>query len=292
LITDRDHAPSSPPPDDACVTRDTDRDMTPAARTTRESRVTYTKQKPSEKPDSGRRYRYERLALPVVMGDLRFGPQDPGPGDRVPVFSLPIVGGGRFHSSDITAATPSLLVFGSITCPMTDSAAPGLKELHSRFGNRIRFVMVNVREAHPGANVPQPATLDEKLAHAERLRDLHGFAFDVAVDDLDGTLHRALSPKPNSAYVLGANRTILFRAHWANDTNTLAAALEAIAAGQAPGTSTSDGVVKPMLRMLRDLAPALDRAGSGAWADMWRVAPPLAAAALVLKTLRIRSGRE
>jgi hypothetical protein len=43
-----------------------------------------------------------------------------------------------------------------------------------------------------------------------------------------------------------------------------------------------------MLRMLRNIAPVLDRAGSGAWADMWRVAPPLAAIALALKALRIR----
>ncbi len=39
---------------------------------------------------------------------------------------------------------------------------------------------------------------------------------------------------------------------------------------------------------LRDVAPALDRAGGGAWGDMWRVAPPMAATAFALKTLRIR----
>jgi hypothetical protein len=47
-------------------------------------------------------------------------------------------------------------------------------------------------------------------------------------------------------------------------------------------------VITSMLRMLRNVSPVLDRAGRGAWADMWRVAPPLAALALVLKTLRVR----
>jgi len=69
------------------------------------------------------------------------------------------------------------------------------------------------------------------MTHAQRLRDLYSFEFEVAVDDLDGTLHRALSPKPNSAYVLGADATILFRAHWANDTKALTEALDAIVAG-------------------------------------------------------------
>jgi len=206
----------------------------------------------------------------------------------VPEFDVQTVDGGRFRSSDFAQIGPVLLIFGSSTCPMTDSAAPGLNELHLRFGDRVRFVMVNVREAHPGETFPQPRTFDAKNTHAERLRDLHGFGFEVAVDDLDGTLHHALSQKPNSAYVVGANGTILFRAHWANDAQALAAALDAVVAGKLPRHSQSGGLARPMLRMLPNLAPVLDRAGSGAWADMWRVAPPLAAVALALKALGVR----
>jgi hypothetical protein len=147
--------------------------------------------------------------------------------------------------------------------------------------------MVNVREAHPGKKFPQPKTLEAKLAHAQQLRNLHGFKFEVAVDDVDGILHRAMSPKPNSAYVLGADRAILFRAHWAHDTKALATALEAIVVGKSPRRSKSGGIVRPMLRMFRNIAPALDRAGTGAWADMWRVAPPLAALAWAFKALGV-----
>jgi thiol-disulfide isomerase/thioredoxin len=237
--------------------------------------------------DAGRHYRFERLSLPVVLKDLRFSKADPGPGDRVPEFDLPVVGGGRFRSSDLSETGPVLLVFGSSTCPVTDNAAPGLNELHARFGSHVRFVMVNVREAHPGHTFPQPTTLNAKMAHAEKLCILHGFKFELAVDDVDGTLHRALSPKPNSAYILGTDGTIRFRAQWANDTKALASALEAIVAGQSPRRLRSGGVIRPILRMLPNLAPVLDRAGRGAWADMWRVAPPFAAIALVFKVLRL-----
>lgn len=253
-----------------------------------ESHVEVSRQKRSEDLDAVKRYRFEHLALPTVLRDMYFSSNDPGPGDRVPEFDLPTVGGGRFRSSDLAKTGPALLIFGSPTCPVTDNAAPGLNELYIRFGDRIRFAIVHVREAHPGKAFPQPKTIDAKMAHAERLRDIYGFEFEVAVDDIDGTLHRALSPKPNSAYVLGANGTILFRAQWANDTKALAAALDAIVAGQRPRPSESGGVVRPTLRMLRNIAPVLDRAGSGAWADMWRVAPPLAAVALALKALRVR----
>ena len=245
-------------------------------------------QKQSEdSQDIGRGYRFERLALRLILRDMYYSKNDPGPGDRVPDFDLPTLGGGRFRSADLGETGPALLIFGSYTCPVTDNAAPGLRQLHARFGDRVRFVMVDVREAHPGKAVPQPKALDEKMAHAELLRDGHSFKFEVAVDDIDGTLHRALSPKPNSAYVLGKDGTILFRAQWANDTKALAAALEAIAAGESPSRSQSGGVV-PILRQLRNVAPALDRAGGGAWRDMWRVAPPMAATAFALKVLRIR----
>ncbi len=238
--------------------------------------------------DVGRRYRYDRLQLRLVLRDLYFSRDDPGPGDRVPDFDLPTLGGGHFRSTDLGETGPALLIFGSYTCFVTDSAAPGLKELHARFGDRVRFVMVDVREAHPGKTVPQPKELEEKMAHAEQLRDLHEFQFEVAVDDIDGTLHRVLSPKPNSAYVLGKDGTILFRAQWANDTKALAAALGAIAAGESPSRSQSGGVVRPILRQFRYMAPVLDRAGGGAWRDMWRVAPPMAVTAFALKTLGVR----
>ncbi|MCH8185347.1 MAG: redoxin domain-containing protein [Chloroflexi bacterium] len=241
-----------------------------------------------ESPDVGRRYRYDHLQLPLVLRDLYFSRDDPGPGDRVPDFDLPTLDGGRFRSTDLGETGPALLIFGSYTCFVTDNSASGLKELHARFGDRVRFVMVDVREAHPGQAAPQPKTLDEKMAHAKLLRDLHSFEFEVAADDIDGTLHRAISPKPNSAYILGKDGTILFRAQWANDTKALAAALEAIAAGESPRRSQSGGLVRPMLRFSRNIAPVLDRAGGGAWRDMWLVAPPMAAMGFAFKALRVR----
>lgn len=236
---------------------------------------------------AGRRYRFNHLSMPVVLGDMSFGKDDPGPGDRIPDFDLPTLDGGRFRSSDLTETGPALLIFGSYTCPVTESAAPGLNQLHARFGGQVRFVMVNVREAHPGKNVPQPQSMDQKTAHAEQLRDVHGFDFEVAVDDIDGTLHRALSPKPNSAYIVDGNGTILFRAQWGNDTNALSEALESVTEGRALRRLLSKELVRPMLSMLRYGAPVFDRAGKGAWRDMWFSMPPLAFLGIVLKTLRV-----
>ena len=127
------------------------------------------------------------------------------------------------------------------------------------------------------------------------MRDIHGFKFEVAADDIDGTFHRSMSPKVNSAYVLGKDGVILFRAHWANDTKGIAAALEAVAAGELPSPSQigeNGGVAKALLRTWRHIGPSLDKGGDGAWADFWRIAPPVTAMAFALKILGIRPTKD
>ena len=125
--------------------------------------------------DAGRRYRFEHLALPLVLRDMYFGKDEPGPGDRVPEFDLPTLSGGRFRSTDLRETGPALLIFGSYTCPVTDNAAPGLNELHGRFGDRVRFVMVNVREAHRGRRCRSP----KRSTRRRRTRNCYATSTDL-----------------------------------------------------------------------------------------------------------------
>jgi len=246
---------------------------------------------PETPPTGASAYRFDRLRLGLVLRDLYFTKTDPGPGERIVDFDLPTLDGGRFRSEDLSKTAPVLVVFGSYTCPVTESAAPGLRRLHALFGDRVPFVMVNVREAHPGGKVPQPNSIEEKRAHAGLLRDHHDLPFEVAVDDIAGSLHRAMSPKPNSAYLLGSDGSILFRAHWANATRALAAALEDVTAGRPLRQTESRGPTRPIWPTLRYVSPVLDRAGPGAWRDMWLAVPPMAAAAWLFRLLSI-SGTE
>ncbi len=225
---------------------------------------------------AGEKYRFDRLTTGLVMHDMYYTRSDPGPGDRVPDFDLATTDGGRFRRDDLAEAAATLLVFGSYTCPVTESSAPGLRTLHEEFGDRMRFVMVDVREAHPGDHVPQPGTLEEKQHNAETLGHHHGFDVTIATDDIDGTLHRAMGPKPNSAYLLGPDGTILFRAHWANDTRRLRKAMAAVTHGLPLRKRKSRALVGPMLKVVGYVDPILETAGPRSRRDMWRAAPPMA----------------
>lgn len=238
---------------------------------------------PTRQP--GADYRFQTFRTGLLLDDMRYRPGDLGPGDAVPVFDLPTLDGARFASDDLGAG-PVLLVFGSRTCPVTESAGPRLIALHREFGDRVRFVFVNTREAHPGETIGQPGTFEDKLRHAELVRQHHRFPFEVAVDDIDGTLHRRFSPKPNSAYLIDGDGTIRYRAHWANDDRGLRRAIEAAVAGERPPRGRSRAMVGPLMRAVGHLPGIVAAGGPKIERDVWRAAPPLAVLGRISRRLR------
>ncbi|GAA1815533.1 hypothetical protein GCM10009682_40560 [Luedemannella flava] len=224
---------------------------------------------------AGTAYRFNRFGTALLIDDMTFSRDAPGPGAPMPAFDLATVDGGRFRDTDL-GTRPVLMVFGSRTCPVTESAGPVLRRLHAQFGDRVRFVLVNTREAHPGDVFGQPDTFAVKHRHAVQLRDHHAIDFEVAVDDIDGRLHRAMSPKPNSAYLIDPSGVIRYRAHWANDESALHTALTEMAAGRVPARGRSRAMAGPLLRAVGHLPGIVRYAGRRVERDVWLAAPPLA----------------
>ena len=223
-------------------------------------------------------YRYKRFTTSLLFRDLRFAKDAAGPGDPFPSFELVTTDGNRLVNSDVFGAKPALVIFGSMTCPMTASAAPSVQELYDEFGERIRFIMLYVREAHPGENFTQSETMDEKLEHARALKDFYDIHWTVAADNVDGDLHRALDPKPNSAYLTNNDGTILFRSLWASDYGALSEAMDAAANQRTPETKQSTRMIGPVVRAMGHVQEAMTRSGPQAVRDLWRAGFPMAMA--------------
>lgn len=222
-------------------------------------------------------YRFEHPKLKDVIHDMYVRAAEPGGGDPLPAsFDLELVDGGRLRSADLaTSGRPLLLVFGSRTCPVTESSTAGLIDLYERYGTRIRFVMVQVREAHPGASIPQPRTLEQKRTHAMDLRSHSRLPFEVAVDELDGGLHLTLGSRPNSLFVVSPEGTILLSAQWANETEAIGEGLSAIVSGIRPRRERITRTMPAMMKAIGHIGDVLGAAGTGATADMWKIAPPM-----------------
>lgn len=222
-------------------------------------------------------YRFDHPRLADIVNDMYVRGDEAGPGDTVAPFQLETTDGQALSSADLSAdGRPTLLVFGSRTCPVTESAADGLRQLHASHGQRVRFVLVQVREAHPGEQIPQPHTATQKKRRALELKRHHRIPFDVAADDIDGALHRALGARPSSAYLLDSSMRIVFRAQWANQTEAIDQALAAVVAGTPPPSPIITRTLRAMTRTIGYMSAPLRAAGRGAVLDTWKVAPPMA----------------
>lgn len=155
---------------------------------------------------------------------------------------------------------------------MTASASSALHDLHDEYGDRVAFTSLYVREAHPGDRFPQPHDLDRKREQARAYRDRDSIPWPVIVDHVDGTLHRALDPRPHAAYVMASDGTVAARVLWANDANAMRRALDATLAGD---RTEIENRVAPMLRGTGSMYDVWDQAGGHAKTDVLKQAPPM-----------------
>jgi hypothetical protein len=169
---------------------------------------------------------------------------------------------------------------------MTASAGPVLHDLYSEFGDRVSFLTLYVREAHPGDRYVQPQDFDTKLAQAREYAQRDDIRWPVAVDDIDGTLHRALDAKPNACYVIDADGVVAFRALWTNHSPPLRAALAAVAEGRRGALGQSEAKAVPMLSGTGSMWQVLSGAGPVALRDVAKQAPPMWLSARLAALLR------
>lgn len=231
-------------------------------------------------------YLYEHVTTQVLMEDMSFTEHAPRPGQHLPSFDLPSADGGRVRSEDFLGKQPLLLITGSLTCPMTASSNPILKELYYDFGPQIAFVTLHVREAHPGEHHEQPRSLEDKMAHARALQQRDQLPWPVAVDDPEGSVHRALDEKPNAVYLTDRSGVIVYRGLWAGDDKGLFQALESVAHDDLPAEQESLRRLKPMAMGLGLMREMTRTSGSRAQRDLWRAAPPMAALSWVADLYR------
>ena len=230
---------------------------------------------------AGNEYRYKRFTTKLLLRDMRFRRGAPKPGDVFPEFTVITTDGDELVKRDFLGIRPVLFIFGSVTCPMTASSMPFLKQLHAEFGQQVEFIMLNVREAHPGEHFGQPTTMAEKLDHAQALKKFFGIPWEIATDDIEGSLHRALDPKPNAAFLMDTEGLIIFRSLWASDQNAMRQALVSAVAGRKPIKLQSQRFIGPVAKAMGQVQEVMDRAGPQAVKDLWLGAFPMALAGRV-----------
>jgi hypothetical protein len=125
-----------------------------------------------------------------------------------------------------------------------------LKKLHARWGDRVHFVTVLVRQAHPGPEEPPYRSFGDKLRDAVAFRQSEGIPWSVLADDVQGTVHQVYGAFADPAYLIDRDGRVAF----VNVVTSAPVLHEAIAALLARG---GRGVVRGGLDRRLHLGPAL-----------------------------------
>ena len=147
----------------------------------------------------------------------------PARGEMMPDIALRTLHGDLRRLSDYRGQT-LVIETGSITCPMFAKGIPAMAELAERHPD-VAFVVLYVREAHPGERLGAHSNADEKLAAARQVGSKMGDRREVLIDDVNGTNHLLLGGFPNMVYVVDPEGVVIFRGDWA-DVDSVAAVLD------------------------------------------------------------------
>ena len=162
------------------------------------------------------------------------------PGGEAPDFELPSTDGQRVRLSGLRGK-PVVLHFVSYTCPVTRGGVYTMRELHRLYGERVQFVEVLVRQAHPGELHGAYRSYADKVDDARALEHEEHPPWPVLIDDLAGTVQRAYGGLAAAVYLIDSRGTIAFCGTWGHSP-ALRQAIDELLAADTPGSTVGKPV--------------------------------------------------
>lgn len=132
--------------------------------------------------------------------------------------------------------TLTVLETGSLTCPLYRSNIRAMSDLQ-RDNTDVQFLVLYVREAHPGERTNAHDVITDKIKAALQLRSQNIENRTIVVDGVDGSLHQKLGSMPDMVYFFDADGSVLASID-DNDPNAVEAMLKAIRFNEDPSAVT------------------------------------------------------
>ncbi|RVW00150.1 TlpA family protein disulfide reductase [Rhodococcus xishaensis] len=225
-----------------------------------------TSSRPSSARDAALIYNYTRFDPSEYPLHQEFG--GPKIGDPAPDFRVTDIDGAEVALSDFRGRFV-VLETGCATCPMFGKGITTMNALTYRFPD-VAFLVLYIREAHPGENLGPHRCLADKTAAASLLRREEREGRRILIDTLDGQVHRAYGGMPNIVYVIDPQGTVVFRNMW-NDPSAVEEALKEAMAGGDPSRLQA----RPRLARPAVIRRVMRRAGRQAVLDMVVASPKI-----------------
>jgi hypothetical protein len=152
-------------------------------------------------------------------------PAVPEPGEMAPDFELRTDDGqSTVRLSSLCGRKPVVLIFGCFTCGNYRTYSESLEEIHRRWKDKVEFLRVYVREAHPvgdraatGTNAlagilyKQPVTFEERCAVAGDFVQAMKIETPLVVDEIDNRVGRDYGAWPDRLYIVDRDGRIAYQ---------------------------------------------------------------------------------
>ena len=138
----------------------------------------------------------------------------PDIGDTAPDFTAYTTTGEKVQLSDFKGKTV-VIEAGSFTCPSYIGYIDPMNKLSLEHPD-IVFLVLYVREAHPGSKIGPHQSLDEKIELAKKLKTNDNENRTILIDDLNGSVHSSQILLPNYLYIVDKDGVIAYKSEWNN----------------------------------------------------------------------------
>jgi len=101
-----------------------------------------------------------------------------------------------------------------------------MNALANRYADQnVGSIFLYTHEAHPGEIYPHHTSLEQKLNHAQALRDILEVERPIFVDALNGACHRAYGSMPNMTWIFTRSGVPIYKSDW-TDVHSVANAMD------------------------------------------------------------------
>jgi hypothetical protein len=155
-------------------------------------------------------------------------------GNNVPDFKLYSLSGDSMQlSQTLAGGKPTLLIAGSLTCPVFRNKVPTINQVVATYSNYINVYVIYTLEAHPtdtsvyfgyvnvtsqnnsqGVLFPQPKTYAQRKAMVDTMSYWVNLKAPVFIDGPCNPWWKNFGPAPNNSYLIGTNGTVLNKHGW------------------------------------------------------------------------------
>ncbi len=99
-----------------------------------------------------------------------------------------------------------------------------MEQLAKDYADRVHFLFIYTREAHPGELIPHHTSFEQKVRQGQMLRD-RGMNRQMIIDNLNGDVHRLYSGLSNMSWIIDHTGRVAYKASW-TDSADIRMALE------------------------------------------------------------------